>query len=247
MDYSIFRADEYNCRIKISPSGDILEELICSQKIFHPCGEIHNPKKPKYRSDIKDNIPSADNISRSIRRAKQNIYDYVICNSDLDLFVTLTLDTSVVGDRYDYKSIIKKLNNWLDNMKRRNGLKYVLVPEYHKDKAIHFHGFFNSDVLTLVDSGKTTTAGQIIYNLPQYKFGFTTGIKTTGERSRIANYICKYITKQTDNKVGGRYYLHSNNLLQPTLEYCLRDFATAGGYEFDIPNTKLSFKKINHS
>lgn len=246
MDYSIFRAKEYNCRIKISPDGDILEELICSQKIFHPCGEVHAPNKNMFRSARTDDIPSQENITRSIRRAKQNIYDYVICNSDLDLFVTLTLDKENVN-RYDYKEIIKKLNNWLDNNKRRNNLKYVLVPEHHKDGAIHFHGFFNSSSLRLVDSGHKTVKGQVIYNLPQFRLGFTTGIKTVGSRTKIANYICKYITKQTDNKVGGRYYLHSNNLLMPSFDYCIKDFATAGGYEFDIPQTKLSFKKKTYS
>ena len=246
MDYSFIRAEEYNCRIKIAPNGDILEELVCSQKIFHPCGEIHQHKKSKLKTSNKEVIPSEENISRSIRRAKNSIYDYVICNDDLDLFVTLTLDKENVN-RYDYNEIIKKLNNWLDNHKRRNGLKYVLVPEYHKDGAIHFHGFFNSSSLRLEDSGHKTVSGQIIYNLPQFRLGFTTGIITVGSRSKIANYICKYITKQTDNKVGGRYYLHSNNLLTPTFDYCIKDFATSCGYEFDIPCTKLSFKKIIHS
>ena len=246
MDYSFIRADEYNCRIKIAPNGDILEELVCSQKIFHPGGEIHQPKKSKLKPSNNEVIPSEENVSRSIRRAKTSIYDYVICNDDLDLFVTLTLDKDNVN-RYDYKEIIKKLNNWLDNHKRRNNLKYVLVPEHHKDGAIHFHGFFNSSSLRLVDSGHKTVKGQVIYNLPQFRFGFTTGIKTVGTRSKIANYICKYITKQSDNKIGGRYYLHSNNLLSPTFDYCIKDFATSGGYEFDIPCTKLSFKKIIHS
>ena len=71
--------------------------------------------------------------------------------------VTLTLDQTQV-DRYDMAAITRKLNAWLSNQVQRRGLIYVLVPERHKDGAIHFHGFFN-DVLDRVDSGTMIPPG----------------------------------------------------------------------------------------
>lgn len=238
MDYSIFDVRECNVRYKILPNGTVVEKLVCNQKIWHPTGELRY-KEPKNK--IKSS--SGDNTSRSIRRAKNSIYDYVICNADLDLFVTLTLNKDVI-DRYDYKAIIKKLNQWLDNRVRRNGLKYVIVPELHKDGAIHFHGFLNKDCCKLVDSGHQYKDGRTIYNLKDYKLGFTDCMVTVGERSKIANYICKYITKQADTgKIGGRFYLHSNNLLIPSYEYGVEDFNTDDGFEFSIDGTTRKFKK----
>ncbi|MFQ7854076.1 MAG: hypothetical protein ACLRIS_01925 [Flavonifractor plautii] len=55
-------------------------------------------------------------------------------------------------NRYDVREVTRHLNHWLDNQVRRKGLAYVLVPERHKDGAIHFHGFFN-DALEARDSG----------------------------------------------------------------------------------------------
>ncbi len=63
----------------------------------------------------------------------------------------LTLDPARVN-RYDVREVTRHLNHWLDNQVRRKGLAYVLVPERHKDGAIHFHGFFN-DALEARDSG----------------------------------------------------------------------------------------------
>ena len=79
-------------------------------------------------------------MQRAARRARAALRDLALCN-DFDCFVTLTLDGAQVN-RYDPKQVIQKLNRWADNKVRRDGLRYVLVPELHKDGAIHFHGFF---------------------------------------------------------------------------------------------------------
>lgn len=120
-------------------------------------------------------------------------------------FVTLTFDKSKV-DRWDDKEALRVTKNWLDNMVRRRGLAYVLVPERHKDGAIHFHGFFNG-VLEGVDSGHKTSRGQTIYNLPAWPWGFTTAMEVYGDYSAAVGYVCKYISKGHD-KVGGRWYWH---------------------------------------
>ena len=156
-----------------------------------------------------------DFLSESQRRAVRRCRDIGTCNPDLDIFVTLTLDREKI-DRYDYAQIIRVLNVWLDNRVRRNGLKYLIVPELHKDGAIHFHGLFN-DVLDRRPAG-VKHHGKWVYNLPDWTLGFTTAQRVTGPdcSRKVAEYVLKYITKSA-GKIGGRFYLHGGRLDEPAI------------------------------
>lgn len=163
---------------------------------------------------------------QSRRRAYKKVFDYAVCNDDLfDLFITLTLDKQLI-DRYDICKIYPKLKTFLSNRVQRDGLAYVLVPELHKDGAIHFHGLINSSAVQLKDSGKkywkrnTPSYGQRIYNVTDWKFGFTTAVKLTGDYNNVCKYITKYVLKQSDGgMIGGRYYYHGGELKEPHYEY----------------------------
>lgn len=183
---------------------------------------------------------AADNLARAKRRARAAVSDVALSN-DFRYFVTLTLAPGKV-DRYDPVEVTRKLNNWLDNHVRRDGLKYVLVPEYHKDGAIHFHGFFNG-ALAAVDSGtldtgtgkprKPRSAAQraqwlaggahVVYNLPAWSLGYTTAIGLYGTPRAAVGYVCKYITK-AQVKIGGRWYYSGGDLQRPTVELCDVDY-----------------------
>lgn len=200
----------------------LVETLWFDRPKFNPEKVVSTDNITKFRNITKNgNKNENNNRLRSIKRARQNAFDYVLCTPSLDTFVTLTLDKNVIN-RYNYDVIIKKFNTWLDNCVRRKGLCYVLVPEYHKDGAIHFHGFMNSVCLDLVDSGVQKN-GQLIYNLGIYSFGFSTGIVLDNSpcvRLKVAKYIWKYINKNvTSNTIGGRYYLHGGKLNRPRFEY----------------------------
>lgn len=163
---------------------------------------------------------AALNLTRAKRRARTAVRDIALANP-MKYFVTLTFDKERV-DRWDDKEVMRVTKNWLDNSVRRHGLAYVLVPERHKDGAIHFHGFFN-DAFCGVDSGHRTQAGQTIYNLPAWPWGFTTAIEVYGEWGAAVSYVCKYITKG-EEKVGGRWYYHGGKLAKPSVEYCNTDW-----------------------
>ncbi len=150
-----------------------------------------------------------------MRRARAQVRDLALC-TDFKYFVTLTLNQGKIN-RYNMQEITKKMKNWLDNRVRRNGLKYVLVPEFHKDKAIHFHGFFN-DVLPVVDSGHKDKNGHVIFNLPSWTLGFTTAIKLYDDYHKAVSYVCKYIGKSSE-KVGGRWYYSGGDLGRPEVFY----------------------------
>lgn len=131
-------------RVKHYPDGS-WELLVCSKPIFREEGwEARQPRKKAPAS------VGAGDVKRAQRRARSEVRDLALCNP-FTHFVTLTLDGARV-DRYDMAAITRKLNIWLSNQVQRRGLKYILVPERHKDGAVHFHGFFN-DVLERSDSG----------------------------------------------------------------------------------------------
>ena len=274
----------HNCRMKSYPDGSAVI-LVADRAIFRAPGwEEVNPKRKKKQTDdgdlsqLWDRIDVAElsqyelarmedgaqaraaaSIARAQRRAKATVKDLALSN-DFTHFVTFTLDPKKV-DRYDMKEITRKLNAWLDNHVRRDGLAYVLVPERHQDGAIHFHGLING-ALPLVDSGTVDTGkgkprrprseaqrarwlaegGHVVYNVPGWSLGFSTAIKLYGERRRAVGYVCKYIAKQigpdgTPGKIGGRWYYSGGALQRPAVTFCDVDsaeFSACQGYEFII-------------
>ena len=212
---------KHNQRIKEYPQG-FLEVLTCSRPIFReqgfePAG-WHEPPLgsggEKREGKTTNDENKAENIARAVRRAKQNLRDLALCN-EMKYFVTLTLDQAVI-DRYDMTAITRKLNSWCSNQVQRCGLAYILVPERHKDGAVHFHGFING-AMEVVDSGTLSVpwakkprkprskaqraewlakGGHVVYNLPGWPLGFTTAIELYGDPVAAVNYCCKYIGKQ---------------------------------------------------
>lgn len=163
---------------------------------------------------------AAANRARSQRRARVAVKDLGLSN-DWKYFVTLTLDRQRIN-RYDAAVVVRHLNRWLDNQVRRHGLAYVLVPEHHKDGAIHFHGFFNG-AISAVDSGHRDAGGHTVFNLPSWTWGFSTAIELYGDRKAAVGYVCKYVSKQQD-KIGGRWYYSGGALRRPEVAWGDLDF-----------------------
>lgn len=157
------------------------------------------------------------NLSKSFVRTKKRVYDYVRSNK-WEWFLTLTFAPDKVN-RYDYLEVSEKLHYWFSNMKKKcPDMKYLVVPEQHKDGAFHFHGLFaNVDGLRFVDSGKKDKQGRVIFNVGKYRLGFTTAtrIEHTGKAS---SYLMKYITKELCSVTKGkkRYWV-SRNVDEPVV------------------------------
>lgn len=260
---------KYNVRYKFLPSDDgsltLYEEMYCDRFIFNPHKvEEHNRSRRLrrelwnaqlnemygYTSNYEREVDTNDNISRSKRRAKSHLLDYALCNN-FACFVTLTLSSEKI-DRTDYKAIVDKFSIWLDNRVRRKGLKYVAVPELHRDGAIHFHVLCN-DVLNVVDSGtvirptggkpvKQATAKKqgfrladcrTVYNITDWTLGFSTMYHTYGDVRAVANYIVKYITKG-EKKIGGRWYYSGGALLKPVYRYEYVSYNDVDDFDYDF-------------
>lgn len=165
-----------------------------------------------------------------MKTAVDRIYDIAFQN-EWDYFLTITIDPEQF-DSKDVKEVYKRLRNWLSDRVKLKGLKYLLIPEQHKNGGIHAHALIN-DCFKLEHSGRYLYNGKAykaetlqkkgidinllkpVYNVPEWKYGFSTAIPVDGNPARLACYITKYITKDC-KKIFGKYYLSSRNLNRDT-------------------------------
>ena len=207
----------FNAIVYSYPGGEA--DMIFTSGVIRVGAERSPDQKPAAREAGKK-AEGAD-LDRSMRRARAKLRRLALAN-DFEYFVTLTLDPAKI-DRYDPSAVTKALNRWADNMVRRHGLRYILVPEMHQDGAFHFHGFMGGDGLNVVDSG-VSWGGRPVYNLPQWKLGFTTAQRLYGDYHAAVGYCCKYIGKQGAERPLGRWYYSGGPLKEPAKEYLEVDY-----------------------
>lgn len=217
------------------------QDIICSTApIFREPGwersDDWGGNVPDKRVRESGKVSVGEDAERSMRRARSKLRRLALAN-DFAYFCTLTLAPEHI-DRYDGKEVTKKLNTWLGNMVRRAGIRYILVPEQHKDGAYHFHGFLAGDGLRLVDSG-VRWDGRPVYNLPQWRYGYTTAQALYGDYHAAVAYCCKYIGKQQQGRLLGRWYFSGGGLREPDKVYADLEYETMQGVEFDIPGSKI--------
>ncbi len=86
------------------------------------------------------------------------------------------------------------------------------------------------------DRGVTTESGQIIYNMPQWKFGFSTAIELYGDFINCAKYITKYISKDFRKIFGSFYYAGGCGLVRhPDVELLDIDYFSLDCKEYSKP------------
>lgn len=254
-----------NFAVKINPrTGDFVCAIAATRDIFKGL-DVEAFSRVERAASTHD----GSGLERSARRAKALLMEYIDA-SDLDLFFTLTLAPDKI-DRYDYKSAVRAFGTWADNRVRRRGMRYVAVPELHRDGAIHFHGLCNAEACKLADSGRRDRAGRKIWNVVDWKIGFTTAVKLDGSREAVAHYVAKYIVKQWGTApmsggmggacsphisspcgalsyrgtIGGRYFFHGGALRRYHIQHFrVRDWDSIPGEAVEVeglPGLKLKY------
>ena len=156
----------YNLKL-IRLDDNLMRGIICNKNTFHHPGfgdtkeckkwgllkyfqeeidyykSLPENERPKGKIEIFEQILKEHKEAYAVKNLKKvvrQIENLVVMNPDLTCFVSLTFDRKKV-DRYEADEIYKKLKVWLSNKVQRSGLKYVLVPEFHKEDAegIHVH------------------------------------------------------------------------------------------------------------
>lgn len=199
-----------NARIKGYPQKSVLQ--VCNSDIFST-GQFEASDGSSLRQYDVPPKGSAEDPARSLeeskRRARSAVADVAMLNR-FEYMFTWTLNKDLI-DRYDAKEVYEKVRAFLSNKSSRNGFQYILMPELHKDGAIHMHGLCNLGTVPLADSGHFDKAGRQIFNMPSWAWGFSTCVKLDENYERAVNYVTKYITK-SEEKIFGKWYLSSRNL-----------------------------------
>lgn len=130
-------------------------------------------------------------------RAKNKITDLALAN-DFCYFFTLTFNTNY--DRFNLDSLRIKWKEQLRYIREiyNIDLKYLIVPEQHKNGAWHFHGFMTKEI---EKSFKLNDNGYICVN-ELSKLGFH-NFQKIEHRERIASYVTKYVSKNLANGIKG--------------------------------------------
>jgi hypothetical protein len=150
----------------------------------------------------------------SLSRSRSMVFQYAICNP-WTYFFTGTLDSTKL-DRGNLKAFQRKLGKFINNYNsnRKTDIKYLLVPELHKDgKNWHIHGliqglpenylrpFALSEKLPR-QIKKLLRGGRQLYDWPDYASAFGwASMEKIGNPEAVAHYISKYISKNIGNKL----------------------------------------------
>jgi len=195
-----------------------------ADEVYFLGGKWHFVKDFKKKDSQKHNdIKLLNNLTR----AKSKILELALCNK-FDFFATFTINRNK-HNRYDLEGYHKKFSQFIRDYNKKYDLKikYLLVPEKHKDGAWHEHGFFMGlpvDHLTKFELSQKLPKylrsnlmnGEDIYNWLPYmnKFGFC-DFEPIKSHERASYYVLKYITKDLQrsvSKLGGHLYYASQGL-----------------------------------
>lgn len=184
----------------------------------------------------------------NLLNTKSNIIDLIYHNGLIKpwkYFITLTFDDNIVNG-YDYNDCKNALIKWLDNQKHQNpNMEYVIVPEYHKSKRFHFHGVIRGVEKWLLIPSRSEKGRPIykngvrIYNLSNYKYGFTT-VSEIKNAEAVSVYTSKYITKEFIDIPNAKKYWASKSLEKPTIEYAQLEESSL---KFYIDSDKIMIDK----
>lgn len=152
-------------------------------------------------------------LVNNLSRTKSKIKELCLCNP-WQWFVTLTLDPQKY-DRTNLPKFIKDLSQMIRDYRKRTGypVKYLLIPEHHKDGCWHMHGLLlglpaeNLHAFTLSEHlpqriRQRLQDGVQVYTWEEYasRFGYAS-IEEIRNQEAVSGYIIKYITKDALNTI----------------------------------------------
>ncbi|MEA4912722.1 MAG: hypothetical protein VB092_08965 [Oscillospiraceae bacterium] len=175
-------------------------------------------------------IINALKLDEALSRARRYIVDIILSN-EFEYFCTFTFKPDKV-DRFDLNACFKMLSQYFHNYKTKfaSDFKFLIVPEFHKDGAVHFHGCcsgFAAGDLIIPDKvlKRVGDEVQLVPNTKGYlrwlRYDKNMGIFNCSpikNNNAAAFYIVKYITKNMKQIPKGTHlYSCSRGLNRPEL------------------------------
>lgn len=120
----------------------------------------------------------------------------------------------VAQAKLDFRYFVKNIQ------KIKKDFKYIVIPEFQKRGAIHFHFLSN---LSLEDKDIIIKQkdNDKYYDVKYWSKGFSSFENVVGDCKKIVGYISKYMTKdEVDERLFNfRRFSSSQNLNKPIIEY----------------------------
>lgn len=217
--------------------NDLVSKLTVCARVRKPGYELADGCKPFTH---KGEAGNEEKLPENIRRAKSKVFELALCN-DFDHFCTLTFSPELVKDRFDLEGCMKSFCKWLNNYNNRRAsasVRYLLIPEPHKDGAWHLHGLvsgippedlrqFRLDEHLPSHILQEIERGHQVFQWTTYdkKFGFCT-LSPIRSTDAVSKYITKYVTKELGHSVkelNAHLYYRSQGLKQKELLYSAPD------------------------
>lgn len=232
----------------ISKYEDVERRIIYDVKIIH-CGDTYQiykfdktrSKENKRDRDIlpkvsikdidTDNLYKPDRVEEvkpillsNAIRSNLNCQRIAKANRDnWESFITLTFKENITDIVYANKIF----NSWVSNVRKlKKDFKYIAVPEFQKRGAVHYHILSNlgkEDTNIIIPQKERTEKTKDLTTLFDVKYwsrGFARVDFIKGDYKKIYSYICKYMTKDIDDKLFGKHrYFNSQNLNKPREEF----------------------------
>ena len=177
-----------------------------------------------------DDVRKCENarFSQSISRTKSRVFELAACN-EFQHFCTFTQDEKL-RDRFDLSNFRKDFAQLVRNInrERETKIKYLLIPEKHKNGAWHMHGLLSGlqpDDLRPFELTeniperlkKMIRGGTAVYDWTRYRraFGYFTCTEIDS-REACAKYVTKYISKDLQKTVreGGEHLFFASQGLK---------------------------------
>ena len=232
----------------ISKYKDVESRVVYDVKIIH-CGDTYQiykfdktrSKENKRDRDISPKVSikdiDTDNLYKPDRveevkpillsnaiRSNLNCQRIAKANRDSwESFITLTFKENITDIVYANKIF----NAWVSNVRKlKKDFKYIAVPEFQKRGAVHYHILSNlgkEDTNIVIPQKERTEKTKDLTTLFDVKYwsrGFARVDFIKGDYKKIYSYICKYMTKDIDDKLFGKHrYFNSQNLNKPREEF----------------------------
>jgi len=198
--------------------------------------------------EIENRVPKGEagndsKLDESIIRAKSRIFELAYCNR-WDLFITLTLDP-LLYDRHNLSGWHKELTKWINNYDTRNctKIKFLLIPEQHKDGAWHIHGLLMG---LPADHLEKNHNGYLDWLPYRKKFGYCS-IDKIKNHEAVSKYITKYISKNLADcvkEINAHMYYCSRGLERATL--IKKGMLSANNIPWDYEGDWVKCKWFSH-
>lgn len=172
---------------------------------------------PEFSDKVKASSERRENqrFQQSVSRAKARIFELAMCN-EFTYFCTFTQDEKK-RDRFDLTEFCKDFGQLVRNINRSREagqkIKYLLIPERHKNGAWHMHGLLKgltSDDLRPFKLSENIPKrikdklreGVQVYDWQRYRsaFGYFTCTEIENPTA-CSKYITKYVTKDMTETV----------------------------------------------